>query len=318
MRKRWLIVNHKKRECGVWNYGYRTYLLLSKSDQFAYDFICVEDATHAFNYYQSHAHSITGILFNWHPVTMGWLSDDFLANISCPKLILSGHDHVHTSNNCDYQFVCDPMFVATARMSGVSRPLNVYPHILEKLRPAPTFTIGTCGFGQVQKQFPHMVRMLGEQFDQPVTFRIHMPFGDYVDQSGSLAHTIKQECYSVCAPHVKLLFSHDFMPNYDDLVEWLSVNDLNIFSYAHQPGRGCSSALDAAIVSGKPWACNNSNMFRHVLQDCPQVCMDDHTLPEILKLGTQPSKHFLNKWNRAQFIQDHEHVLERLIYDQSR
>lgn len=317
MRKRWVVVNHTQTECGVWNYGHRTWQLLSASTHFTYEHLCVSHAEQVMCYHAQHADQVCGFLFNWHPVTMNWLSDGFLQSVPGVKVIISGHDHVHEFSQAHHQFVCDPTFTARAKCTPVSRPLNV-PYTCEPRATHGTFVVGTCGFGQTQKQFPHLVKKVGEQFDQPVTFRIHMPYGAFVDASGSLAHTIKAECAQACAPHVQLQISHEFMPNYQDLIQWLSENDLNVFSYDHQPGRGCSSALDAAIVSGKPWACNGSNMFRHVLQDWPQLNMDVSDLNQILAWGTQPSAHFLNKWSPRQFIWDHEHILEQLHHAQSR
>jgi hypothetical protein len=139
-----------------------------------------------------------------------------------------------------------------------------------------------------------------------------MPYGDFVDQTGYLANAIKQECIAACTPNIQLNIVNDFMPNYYSLIAWLNQNDLNIFNYMEQPGRGCSSGIDAAIVSMKPWACNSNNMYRHV-RDCDNVLLEKNTLKDIIAGGIAPSMHFMEKWNQNQFIADHEQILMNYV-----
>jgi hypothetical protein len=308
-----LIINHNHKQCGVWNYGMMTHKILTQSKQFIYHVLCVGDGE---LFYQSHHHickEYCAIIFNWHPVTMPWLTDTLLSQIPIPKLIISGHDNQHVFSNCQHTFICDPTAINTNNSSGVSRPLLIFdditytpPNWLQPLQ------IGSFGFGQSHKMFPDLITKVSREFTEPVVVNIHMPHGDFVDPSGGQAAQISSQCEHACASHVTLNITHEYIPDYHDLIKWLNKNDINILCYENQPGRGCSSAIDAAIACMKPWACNKTTMFRHVL-DHPGIALEDNTIKHIIAAGIQPSEYFLNKWSNKQFIGDHEIVIRNLV-----
>jgi len=93
---------------------------------------------------------------------------------------------------------------------------------------------------------------------------------------------------------------------------WLNKNDVNVFNYLEQPTRGCSSGIDAAISSQKPFACNSNNMYRHV-RDNTDILLENNTLLDIIAKGIAPSQLLMSKWNHEQFINDHESIIQKFI-----
>jgi hypothetical protein len=82
--------------------------------------------------------------------------------------------------------------------------------------------------------------------------------------------------------------NHEFM-EWDDLVRWLSQNDVNCYMRdVAMNWRGVSSACDAAMCARRPIAINACNAFRH-LQDCsPSIQVENRTLKEIIESGLSP------------------------------
>lgn len=305
------IINHDRTECGVYHHGWATHKLLSDSNTFEYEHVMLKDGYAFKAWIEANYRNFQAFIFNWHPATLWWLEDSLLAQIPKPKFILTGHDTVSNFNNAQYHFICDPTIPVGDKHGGVSRPLIQFDDI-QYTPPSTTLKIGSFGFGQRQKQYPDTIRRVSEEFTEPVIINIHMPYGDFVDQTGQLAASIEAECRAACGSNVKLNIVHDYMPDYHSLIAWLNQNDINIFNYMEQPGRGCSSSIDAAIVAKKPWACNSNNMYRHV-RDNLDVLLEHNTIKQIVDRGIAPSLGFMEKWNQQQFIKDHEEVMKRFM-----
>lgn len=306
------IINHSKIECGVYNHGWATHQILSKSTSYEYEYVCVRDGVDFKEWIERQYKRIAGFIFNWHPTTLSWLTDELLSQIPKPKFILTGHDTIGDFTNANYHFICDPTFPSNGNKGGVARPILLFDDVQYSPPSNGKIKVGSFGFGQTQKQFPEIIKKVNAEFTEPVEVNIHMPYGDFVDQSGRLAKDIENQCIAAAAPHVTVNITHDYIANYHDLSAWLNKNDINVFNYMEQPGRGCSSGIDAAISSQKPFACNGNNMYRHV-RDNKNILLEYNSLSDIIARGIEPSKEFASKWSNAQFIEDHESILKKYI-----
>jgi len=306
------IINHDKTECGVYHHGWAVNEILSKSTVYEYEYVCVHDGLAFKAWIEKNYKRFSAFIFNWHPATLWWLTDELLGQISKPKFILTGHDTVSDFANANYHFICDPTVPVGETKGGVSRPIFLFDDIQYSPPHSDVIKIGSFGFGQTQKQFPKIIEKVNAEFIDPVQVNIHMPYGDFVDQSGQLAKSIKDECIAIAAPNVKVNITHDYIVNYHDLSAWLNQNDINVFNYMEQPGRGCSSSIDAAISSQKPFACNSNNMYRHVREN-KNILLEQNTLADIIIRGIAPSKEFTAKWSHAQFIEDHESIIKKFV-----
>lgn len=308
------IINHDKTECGVYQLGWATHQILSKSTKYNYEYVSVNDGLFFKAWIETNYKRFSAFIFNWHPATMWWLTDELLEQISKPKFIITGHDNIGSFPNANYLFICDPTVATEEKSGGVSRPILLFDDIKYSPPADSVIKVGSFGFGQKQKQFPKIVEKVNAEFTDLVQVNIHMPYGDFVDQSGQLAKAIEEECIAIAAPHVKINITHDFITDYYNLSAWLNQNDINVFNYIDQPGRGCSSAIDAAISSQKPFACNGSTMYRHIRHN-KDILLEYNKLTDIIKRGITPTVEFTSKWSNSQFIEDHESTIQKFVKD---
>ncbi len=96
--------------------------------------------------------------------------------------------------------------------------------------------------------------------------RLRIPRAFYGDDAGSMAAQQAQAARAVTIGGVRVQVEHEFLEE-GALVQWLAANDMNVFFYERNGGRGIASALDYAIAAQRPIAINESHMFRHVRAD---------------------------------------------------
>lgn len=303
------VIQHSARECGVYAYGLSTFQQLSHSDR--YGFMLVHcDTADDLHQFVSEQH-VDAIIYNHHPTTMSWLDDAVLGSIPMPQFVICGHDHYHRFANATHHFNAVTTDGVTDQSMPVGRPVIMYPGV-EYSAPQGIIKIGSCGFGQHTKNFPMVVHLANTQFQQPVQVNLHMAYGAFVDRSGGLAHQIAEHCRNMAAPHVTVNVSHEFLVDRISLAYFLNQNDVNVFCYMDQEGRGLSSAVDLALSANKPMAVSNSRMFRHVNHK-PELCIEHTSLPQIIANGMAPLAEFHQRWSTENFLADYHGILERYL-----
>ena len=88
---------------------------------------------------------------------------------------------------------------------------------------------------------------------------------------------------------------------------------MNVFLYQESKHLGISSTIEKAIAVRRPVAITRCGMFRHVLGTSPSICIDDHTLPEILEAGIAPLVPYCNEWSEDAFILDYERIVGEML-----
>jgi hypothetical protein len=309
MRKIAIVMNNET-NCGIHTYGLFSYNILKQSQKYKFMLLEVDGPQQFYDFYNEYI--IDGIIWNHHPSTMPWLSEQVLASTGIPQYVITGHDNYNIFPYVDHHFVCDPTFQATETHSPIGRPLIFYDDIVYS-PPGEVLKIGSFGFGQHTKNFPRIIELVNEQFDEPVEVNINISYGAYVDMTGGLAHRIADHCRSIAKPNVKVNITHDFIPDRHSLAKFLNNNDLNMFLYATQPGRGISSCVDSGLTAMKPMLLSDSNMYR-TMNWKSELLAEKNTIKDTIARGLEPTKEFRELWSNENYIKDFEKVLDR-YYD---
>ena len=111
---------------------------------------------------------------------------------------------------------------------------------------------------------------------------------------------------------MKLQITTEFITD-EQLLQFLNQNDLNIFLYPiYNEYYGLSSSIDFALACHKPIAICKSNMFSHLFNVSPSICIEDNPLPIILKNGIEPLKKLYNDWSQKNFVEKIDKIIETL------
>lgn len=307
MKKNILLVNNLNENCGVHQYGRRTFDILKKSEKYNFYYLEVlgkED-------FDVHVEAIfpEGIIYNYHPSTLPWLNNSIILSLSDIN-----HYGIHHEGSCplvfDYNILCDPDFADKHRYFSVPRPL------LEDVKTIdygePQFPIiGSFGFGFYNKGFERLVKMASDEFDRS-TIRLNIPFAHHGDRDGAMARDIAVKCQSIADPkRANLIITHNFMKD-SVLLNFLGSNTINCFLYDNMPGRGFSSVIDYALSVDVPIAISDSNMFRHINNPLIHY-LGNNSLKSIIGRGIGPLKQYKEKWSNENFISKYEHILNSTL-----
>ena len=290
-------INSKKKQCGVYQYGLRIYTVLRKKLDIEYHEVGTLE-----EYLQAIApikHRV--VLINYHSVLFEFLHNAY----QCPsiKYYYIWHEGGLGPIRPGYIFHSDPDV-----QIGIPRPL---PMMCDTQDHPPTdFSnpiIGSFGFGSPSKGFDVIVRKVQDEFDT-ATIRLIIPFNDAYDNEGVLAKASADACrLAVTKPGITLEISHDFVTD-DEIIQFLSKNDLNMFLYSGaNQGRTCSSVVDFALCANRPIAVSSSEMFRHIYKH--DICVEKRTIRQIIEFGTDHIKALRSKWSHEALAKEFQRRL---------
>lgn len=308
-----LFLNHKQKQCGVYQYGLRSANILKKSTKYNFIYCEVENSIELD--FAISKHSPIGIIYNHHPATMGWLN-----NI---RLQLNKHDGIfnigiyHEDRQTldlmfDSYIITDCTFIDSGTKFSIPRPLFEDIDIKYPIDPTGPLRIGSFGFGFKNKGFDRLVKTVNEQFDDEdnIEINLHIPFAHYGDALGYQSRSIANECRShITKANIKLNISHHFLTDYE-LLSFLASNDINCFFYDEMIGRGLSSVIDYALSTERPIAITNTHMFRHIRNTSPNICIENSSFMQILNPISDPLKPYKEKWSNDHFISKYEQIVD--------
>lgn len=306
-----LIVNHKIKECGVYQYGKRVAEILKNSKK--HNFVYLELDSHAALDLEIEKHSPNFIIYNWTGGTMSWVTPETVQNLrqNQIKQFLLVHNTWNYSKFFDGYLHQHPYWNDIDSVNfAIPRPLPFF-HKEKENNSSEVIRIGSFGFGLVNKYFDEVCRIVNEQFDDDlVELRLHLTSGAFAGSNQNILH-VKQSCYNnVTKPTVKLNITTDFISD-EELLNFLSGNDLNIFFYQDYPDyNGISSVIDYALAVEKPIAINKSSMYSHILDTKPSICVEDMHLKDIISNGFAPLQERKNSWSHENFIYTFEKIIE--------
>src|SRR5258708_9101882 len=232
-----IFLNHKERQCGVYQYGKRSAAILKKSN--LYNFIYIEVSSEQEFWELAAPYNPIAIIYNFHPLTMPWLGHHSI--IRFPSTIHYGLHHEgseHGQIKFDYYLIVDSTFIDTDMRLSVPRPLfeNISFNYCENKIPI----ISSFGFGFGNKGFGRVVKTVNDQFDEAI-IRLHIPRAFYGDRNGEASAGVFPGCYNeIKKEKIKLEITTNFL-NDEDLLKFLASSTINMFLYDEMLGRGLSS-----------------------------------------------------------------------------
>jgi hypothetical protein len=298
-----LFLNHKTKNCGVYQFGERigtALLLKTKYQVLYYEIDSIDEFEHVVG-----CHKPEAVIYNYYPSTMPWLNNPVLKGHSGVAHICIFHEV--PTNIFDYYIHVDPTFVDSETHFGIDRLLPDYTNTQP---PTEVMTIGTFGFGLGGKNYNSLVKKVNSEFDEAIV-RLHIPFAAFGDSTGHGARHWVELCKrEITKPGISLDVSHEFLSE-QLLLSWLGYNTMNAFYYDEMYGRGCASVTDYALAVDRPLAITKSYMFRHLHPFAPEICMEDNSLADIAARGTEPLEQF-TIWNRENFIRRFEVICDSI------
>lgn len=302
-KKNILFVNNLNENCGVFQYGRRTFDILRKSENYNFTYLGVSNKSDF--YIQAGSVFPDAIIFNYHPSTLPWVDNDFILSIKAYVKSYGIHHEGEIPSFFDYNILSDS--TAPSNIFNFSVPRPLFEDIKTIDYGEPQFPIiGSFGFGFYNKGFERLVKMVSDEFEKS-TIRLNIPFAHYGDADGSMAKDISQKCYRLIDERrTNLSITHNFMKD-SVLLNFLASNTINCFLYDRMSGRGLSSAIDYALSVDVPVAISDSEMFRHI--SSPFISTGNNSLKQIISRGTEPLKVYKENWSNKNFIAKYEYIL---------
>ena len=260
-RDKVLLVSHKEKKCGVYQYGISISEALKISQKYAFVYAECSSEGELFDLLDQIQPS--AIIYNYHPQTMSWMSKGLKDQITIPQI---GTIHEVTQKVADeankdlfdYHIAPDPTLNLNNPIvfkTGRLVPLYKNNYDLPKI-----VTIGSFGFATGGKGFEKLIIAVQDEFDEAI-IRLHMPVGDFANLD---VEKLVERCKQlVVKKKIELIISHSFLEK-NQLLDFLAQNTINVFLYDQCQDRGISSVIDYALAVQRPIAISNSNMFRHI------------------------------------------------------
>ena len=305
------IINNSAQNCGVYQYGKRFGTILSKSKKYNFMYYEVNSEEEFIKLYEVHKPEI--VIYNYVVETMPWLEESLIHRLRNQGVKQYAIVHVVYYNVFDYYLHQNPYHpYLDDRNFALARPLFDYqfPKI-EK--DDDTLHIGTFGFGFNSKYIDQICKIVNEQItDRKVQVNLHLTESHYYPNWDTI-ETIIKDCYNnITHNNIKLNITHNFL-NDEEILNFLYKNDLNIFLYENYGDlyNGISSTIDYALSVKKPIAICESNMFSHIWDVQPSICIEKNSLINIINNGFEPLEDKCNSWTNENFISILENIIEQ-------
>ncbi len=304
-----IFVNHKKAQCGVYEFGRNIGAAIEKSTKykFLYREINSESELNAIVKKEKPAM----IIYNFHPATLTWINAKITKKIKCPQIGIihevsqQGADKAD-NGLFDFHIAHDPtLLLRNPLVFKVGRLIPPY----KNENQIPTIpTIGSFGFGTPGKGFEKIVELVQKEFDEAI-IRLNIPFATFGDADGENAKLIAENCRNLLTkPGIKLQISHEFLTQ-EEILDFLSQNTINVFLYEEQEfQRGISSASDLALAVKRPIAVSFTSMFRHLLDARPPIFVGDNTIKQIIENRLAPLERYYREWSEEVLRWDYERI----------
>lgn len=313
-----LFINHKFQKCGVFEFGKSIGNVLVHSRKYNFLYREADNWEEFFNIFQKDKPSI--IIYNYHPTTMGWIGENkgLIINSHKIRVIQIGIIHEVTQKIADsandvifdYHIAADPTLLLKNPI--VYKTGRLIPRYQNEPPNNQTINIGSFGFATEGKGFTKIIEKVQEEFDDAI-INLNISYAKYGDESGQNARKITEASYKILTKKgIELKISHKHL-TMEEIVQFLSKNDLNVFLYEYQDNRGISSATDWAISVKRPLAITKSSMFRHLFGCYPSICIEDNSLKAILENGTGYLERLCEEWSPENLIWDYERIIDDIL-----
>jgi len=305
-----LFLNHKKKECGVYQYGKRLWGILKNCNRISYDYREIENEKEYKEFINTVAYK--AIIYNYHVATMPWLSR---------KTIDTTRNNIGILHECDNHLFnkgisIDPTIQETTTLFRIPRPtIETMP--MSKTCETDLFTqfvnfhendtpiFGSFGFGFDNKGFPKIVRMINEQYDKAI-IKFVIPHAVF-DPNPNTVQNVYTQCLEQNIKKDIVLMIHTEFVSEHDLLNFLRSNTMNIFLYDNLHGRGISSTIDYALSVRKPLGISDSFMFRHIYSD--EICLYKNSIQKCMENSLAYCEKFLSLYSHKNMIDKFHHII---------
>ncbi len=304
------VINHSVKNCGVYQYGKRFGNIAKKSKHHNFIYLEIDSESEFHNFYIKYKPK--AIIYNYLSGTMPWLTEEIVQsyrNIGVKQYLIV--HNVGYSRFFDYYLHQNPYHDRIdSNNFALARPLFDYIPTQIKKESSDILHIGSFGFGFRVKYFDQICRIINQQLSyKQVQINLHLTSSHFCPNANDI-DSIKKDCLNaITHDNIKLNMTHDFLTD-QQMLDFLYNNDLNIFFYQNYSGyNGISSTVDYALSVKKPLAICRSNMFSHILDVQPSICVENNSLLNIINNGFTPLEEKYNSWTNEKFI----HTLENII-----
>lgn len=310
-----LFVNHKRSQCGVYEFGRNIGDALEGA---TFEFIYQEcgSADELENIVSCDA--FDAIIYNYNPATMRWLNMGTTRRFACPQI---GVIHEVTQAIADradnrlfnFHIAHDPTLLLKNPI--VHKAGRLIPQYENKFALPKVPVIGSFGFAGKKGQ-RRLVELVQNEFDEAVV-RLNIPFATFGDDRGEMALTIADECRSALTRSgIKLEITHDFLDQ-RELLDLIARNTINMFLYEPMDDdhRGISGVVDLAIAVGRPLGITRQKMFRHIADAFPDICIESNSIKDIINNGPRPLERFYREWSAENLCWDYERIVRSVLSD---
>lgn len=302
------IINNSEENCGVHQYGKRFGNIASKSKKYNFMYFEINSESEFVSKYNEYKPQ--AIIYNYLSGTMPWLSDQIVSAVRenhTKQYTIVHNSHYH---GFDYYLHQNPYHPnVDDRNFALARPLFDYKKKVVT-RNDDTLHIGSFGFGLTCKHIDKICELINDQLSyRKVQINLHLTEAHFCPNLDVIAK-IKNDCLNLITnDNIKLNTTHSFLSN-EEILDFLASNDLNIFFYEkYQHYNGISSTIDYALSAKTPIAISRSNMFSHIWDVQPSICVENNSLINIINNGFGPLEEKYNSWTNENFI----HILENII-----
>ena len=309
-----LFLNHKVKNCGVYQYGERLFNILKNTPDIEYVYKEVD----SFEEYSTLINTLdlSAIIYNFHHVTMSWLKQHniqrIVKNIGIP----------HESSEDFFDIICDIDPDSTEIKNRFSLPRPIFenvdsmlenykastPSIKQFIEYAPIGvpTFGSFGFGFLNKGFDKIVTLINEQYDEAI-IKFVIPCAHFDPNSQNTPLIMRQKCMLLNKkPNIRVFITHEFFTT-EDVLLFLRSNTINLFMYDEMHGRGISSTIDYAMSVRKPIGISNSYMFRNVYSD--NVCLYKTSVESCIATSVNYFDKYLKKYSHFNMIDKFRQII---------
>jgi len=302
-----LFINHTQKQCGVYQYGKRVSDILISDNRYDFNYLETDNYKNFIDKVNEISPDI--IIYNWHSLTLGWLTTEITNSFNDVKQLYIFHEYVFPSFFKHDGFIMSDLS-EDENNKKYSLPRPIFEKSLIKVKN-DIIKIGSFGFGFENKGFEKICHIVNSQFDEAI-IHLHITNAFFGDRDSITSNRVIERCKNIITKEkINLIITNNFMSN-DEILEFLNSNTVNMFLYDNMSERGLSSTIDYAISVDTPLIINNSNMFRHILSDSPEISIENNTINNIINLGIKPITHFREKWSNDNMRNKFYNIIQKI------
>ena len=302
-----LFLNTKEEICSIYESGKMCFNCLVQSNLYTLDYVEISKENRIINL------DYDFYIFNYHFDKMKWMDTEYIKKIPGFKSTIVLEMSQNSPFDCVSPNIFDAYIVLDPTCNHPNKNVYSFPRPLESYAiesPDDIHTnipiIGTFGLSYSDKGFDEVIKAVNEEFEEAIV-KINVPIS-----SNSLLQSKVDFLENIKSIKIKKGIILEITNNYfskKELIDWCSLNTLNVFLYNRRIGNGLSATTDQAISSGRPLAISTNPTFRHIhtyIKPYPY-----QSLKESILSNSNIVKNIQNDWSQKNFYSKFEKILEK-------